>query len=297
MGWRSILVSNPAKLSLQLQQLCLHPKEGEKVTVPLEDIASIVIESKEVIITSALLGAIANYKIILFSCDNYHMPNGCFTPFHQHSRHAQVAWVQSAWSEPFKKRLWQRLIQQKILHQSKVLDVFTKENLWIKSMIARVKSGDSENLEAQAAKFYWSKLFDNFNRYSKASDSINIALNYGYAIMRGIVARAIVTHGLLPIFGIHHKSQLNAFNLADDLIEPFRPLVDRAVKEMLTIGLLEDTGINKDTKAELISLSHSNVMFKGEEVTVLTACDKTVQSLVRAGQSKEPKDLELMDWL
>lgn len=231
-GWRTILVTKPCKLSLKQLQLVYEPHNEPSIKVALEDITVIVIETNQAVMTTALLSLIAEKNIALFSCDSYHMPNGTFIPFHQHSRLSQIAHLQQKIKQPLKKRLWQAIVTKKIANQARCLTIYEKDDSALRRLADKVKSGDSDNLEAYAAKLYWSTLFDDFSRDQKGYDPVNVALNYGYAIVRGAIARSLVSFGLLPTFGLFHRSELNAYNLADDLIEPLRPAVDKTIKQM-----------------------------------------------------------------
>jgi len=291
-GWRSILVTKPCRLSTKDRQLVYEPKDEPSIKVALEDITVIVIETNQASMTTALLSYCAEKNIVVFSCDNYHMPNGCFTPFHQHSRLSQVAHVQISMKEPLKKRIWQKIITQKITNQSKVLEQFEKENTPLEFLKNKVKSGDSDNLEALAARKYWSLLFDDFVRDQKKLDPKNIALNYGYAIVRGAVARSLVSYGLLPTFGVFHRSELNAYNLADDMIEPLRPMVDIVVKKLELESELKFE-LNISTKAALINVLVMQMQLNGESVTVLSLCDVMAHSLVKAMKLNDVGYLQL----
>ena len=157
-AWRSVLVTKPCKLSVKNLQLIYEPYEEENIKVPLEDITVIVLETHQATVTTALLSQIAEKNIALFTCDSYHIPNGCFTPFHQHSRLSQIAHIQRDMKLPLKKQIWQKIITQKISNQSKLLDFFEIDNIQLELLKDKVKSGDSENLEALAARKYWQML-------------------------------------------------------------------------------------------------------------------------------------------
>lgn len=293
MGWRTILVTKPCKLSLQDRQLLYEPEGNDSVTVPVEDVSVVILETKYALITSALLTRLAEAGAVVFSCGDNHIPTGAFFPFHRHSRYSEIADMQAAWSEPFKKRVWQEIVKQKITNQSVFLKT-TGGLAWqnLKNMIARVQSGDTENHEAQAAKLYWESLFTNFNR--EKEDWRNSCLNYGYAIMRGAVARSLVGAGLLPCFGLKHSSGLNAFNLADDVIEPFRSFVDKKVFLMLAInGQRKDPDLLPADKQELAKLLGELCLIAGEKNTLLCAADTACYSLVAATRTKDPKDIKL----
>ena len=224
MGWRNLVVASPAKLSLKDGQIVCHKALEEPLSVPLEDIASITLESRQSTITAPLLGALAEHGIALISCDNSHMPNGVLLPFAAHSRALTVFSRQIGWTLPFKKRLWQRIIRQKIINQHQLLQHLGIADPPLLQLAQRVDSGDSKNREAQAARRYFSRLFADFKR--GGDDGINAALNYGYAVLRATIARNLAHFGFHPALGIFHHSELNSFNLADDILEPFRPLVD-----------------------------------------------------------------------
>jgi len=291
-AWRTILVTKPCRLSMKDKQLVYEPKDEAKITVPLEDITVIVIESNQASFTTALLSECAEKNIALFSCDNYHMPNGCFTPFHQHSRLSQVAHIQRDMKLPLKKQIWQKIITQKIINQSQTLEYFDKDNIQLELLTNKVKSGDIENLEALAARRYWGLLFDDFVRDQKKGDPRNIALNYGYAIVRGAVARSLVSYGLLPTFGVFHNSDLNAYNLVDDMIEPLRPMVDMVVKKLEIEDEL-DVHLGLGVKSALLNVLAMQMRLNDENVTVLNICDIMAHSFVKAMKLNDVGSLKL----
>jgi CRISPR-associated protein Cas1 len=286
-------VAKPCKLSLQDRQLLYEPEGSEAITVPIEDISVIILETKYAQITSALLTRLAESGTVLFSCGDNHIPTGAFFPFHKHSRYSEVADLQIGWSEPFKKRVWQEIVKQKISNQAsflKTIQIPEGENL--ERMSRRVQSGDAENQEAQAAKLYWESLFTDFTR--EKNDWRNSCLNYGYAIMRGAVARSLVGAGLLPCLGLHHSSGLNAFNLADDIIEPFRAFVDRKVFAMFKAAEPRETpDLLPADKQELAKLLGELCFIAGEKTALLSATDTTCFSLVSAMRAKDPDNIKL----
>ena len=291
-AWRTILVTKPCRLSMKNQQLVYEPKDEDKIIVPLEDITVIVLENNQSSLTTALLSHCAEKNIALFTCDNYHMPNGCFIPFHQHSRFSQISHIQRDMKLPLKKQIWQKIITQKIINQSQLLEYFEKDNIQIELLTNKVKSGDSENLEALAARRYWSVLFDDFTRDQKSLDPRNIALNYGYAIVRGAVARSLVSYGLLPTFGVFHNSELNAYNLADDMIEPLRPMVDMVVKRLEIEDEL-DVHLGISVKSALLNVLVMQMKLNDENVTVLNVCDIMAHSFVKAMKINDVGRLKL----
>jgi len=232
MGWRILQITKPCKLSVKNRQLVYEPADDTPLKLPLEDISVIIFENRQILLNSNLLSELSEYDIVLISSDNTHLPSGTFFPYHNHSRYSEIAWIQTESSEPLKKRLWQEIVKAKINNQAAVLEALNKDGYKKLYEIARqVQSGDVKNAEAYAANLYWKYLWEDFNR-SNDKDIRNSALNYGYAVIRGTMARSVVGSGLLPCFGVHHANKLNQFNLVDDLMEPFRPFLDYRVATM-----------------------------------------------------------------
>ena len=256
MAWQNLLISQPARLSLKNRQLRCEQESGE-VNLALEDIACVLLESPQIILTSALIAACADENIAIISCDETHTPNGLLTSFLPHSRQAGMVRAQIAWGKPFIKRLWQVLVRQKISNQAATLTLCGIAHARLTKLVAEVDGGDSKNCEAQAARLYFNLLFDGVTHDAikrHGEDLPNAALNYGYAIVRAAIARELVQFGFIPALGIHHCSELNAFNLADDLIEPFRPFVDAYVR-LNGIGQRGDTieqGLQLAERASLV---------------------------------------------
>ena len=289
MGWRILQITKPCKLSVKNRQLVCENNE-DKLTLPIEDISVIVLENRQIIFSNALLSELTDNGIVLFSCDFSHIPSGCFAPFHNHSRYAEVAWLQVETSEPLKKRIWQEIVKTKICNQASCLKFFNKQHHQKLLEIAKlVQSGDSKNSEAFAASIYWKDLFIDFNRHDEF-DIRNSALNYGYAIIRGCMARSVVGAGLLPCFGVHHANKLNAFNLVDDLMEPFRPFVDFQVNKL---NISNQKELDSQTKNKLVEILTQNCSVNDEEVTLLRACDLVALSVAKTIKNKNIKHLQL----
>jgi len=291
-GWRTVLVSKSCRLTTKNQQLIYAPKDASSVHLPLEDISVIVIETNQASMSTALLSACAEKNIVLFSCDNYHIPNGIFTPFHQHSRLSHVAHLQQRTKLPLKKKLWQKIVIQKITNQAELLKILKKDDFKVSVLKDKVKSGDTQNVEALAARHYWKILFKDFKRQRESDDARNIALNYGYALIRGVVARSLVSYGLLPTFGIFHNSELNAYNLADDIIEPLRPLVDMVVKQLEHEELLS-LELTTQLKSALLSVLDMQMYLAEQKVTLLSICERMAYSFVNALREEDATLLEL----
>ena len=285
MSWRSVIISNPAKLSISSNQLVV--AQEEKVSVPLEDIGVIVIESAEVNLTTRFLEGAAKHNVVVYVCDDKHLPCGVFSSFGQHSRHYKVLKKQLEITLPFKKRCWQNVVKQKIYNQSLCLRYAGKQGAEeLLEIYDRVQSGDSTNREAQAAKIYFNRLFGKFNR--KSEGTINSALNYGYSIVRGAIARSIVSYGFIPSIGIHHCNELNNFNLADDFLEPFRPLVDLWV----ATNLSSEDNFGSKERMKLVNLLHSDIEIRRENYSVISAIDQIIASFSSACFSSDCKILK-----
>lgn len=292
MSWRIIQVGSPCHLAVKNKQLLYEPIEPdkEKLTIPLEDISVIVLENKQISLHNSLISEIAEYNIVLFTCDFSHIPSGVFIPFHNHCRYSEIAFNQIEMSEPLKKRIWQKIIKTKIYNQSTLLKkINNSQGRFLEKISEQVQSGDAKNSESYAASIYWKNIFENFKRHD--DDIKNKALNYGYAIIRGSIARSIVGAGLIPCFGLHHNNKLNAYNLVDDLIEPFRPFIDLTV---LNMGLCEkDLNLTPSHKQILINTLTKNCSYKEEEITILKACELSAISLAKSIVSKDISNLIL----
>jgi len=295
MGWRTVVITKPSKISIENDQLKYVPKDAEVIKVPIDDISVIILEVHQVTITSALMSRLTESNIVLFTCDKTHTPNGVFIPFHQHSRYAQVAHKQIAWSEPFKKRVWQKIVSQKVQNQSKTLAYMGKEKVQqLEAYAKNVKSADSTMVESSAARIYFVALFGmSFNRRDD-SDWRNSALNYGYALIRGAISRSLAAHGFLPAFGLFHHSTLNAFNLSDDIIEPYRAFVDVVVSEQYENFIeLPDTRFLPEHKVELYQLFTMQTIIDGVSTTLLNSIEVCVTSLMNATLEKDVNLLKL----
>ena len=290
MGWRILQITKPCKLHIQNKQFVYDPVEGDALKLPLEDISVIILENKQISLNNALISELAENDIVLFSCNDSHLPSGVYFPFHNHSRYSETAWQQVEITAPFKKRLWQDIVKAKINNQADCLDILNRPNASKLREIAKlVQSGDSKNSEAFAANLYWKSLFETFNR-SDESDMRNAALNYGYAIVRGCVARSVVGAGLLPCFGLHHANKLNPFNLVDDLMEPFRPFVDYMV---FKLNFEKSIELTPESKNKIVEVLTQNCIFNNEEINLLKACELTATSLAKAIKVSDPKMLQV----
>lgn len=289
MSWRIVSVSNRSYLSLGYDNLKI--KQGDKeYSVPLEDIGVLMIEDQSVSLSAALLDACVQHKVALFVCDKKHMPSGTLLGYQQHYRQNKVLKNQFNWTEPFKKRLWQLVVKQKILNQKSVLEKITnKEYPEFDKYIKSVQSGDILNREATVARLYFSKLLPE-GCYRSTEHTLNSALNYGYAILRGTIARSLVAYGFLSSLGIQHRNELNNYALADDFIEPYRPIVDFLVFSTISPNEKEFT---KEMRNKLATVLVTEITLGDKKYDLIRAMELTAQSLVTATNSKEVGDLLL----
>lgn len=286
MGYRVIFLANPVKLSVKNEQLLID--NGEITKIPLEDIECIVADTMQLNISARVLSKISEYTISFYVTDQGHHPCGVFLPVSRHSRHVSVLQSQIDMTLPTKKKLWKQIVCQKIENQALVLKLSGTEG-WqdINSIKLKVRSGDSENMEAVAASKYFKLMFGkSFTRSQE--NGTNAALNYGYAIIRGTIEKYLVAYGYEPALGIFHKSSLNSFNLADDLIEPYRPLIDLFVKRYID----DTTALTTARKAQLVDLLNANVIINNKLYACARAIELTVSSLTGFIQGKR-KDLLL----
>ncbi|MCB9976895.1 MAG: type II CRISPR-associated endonuclease Cas1 [Rhodospirillales bacterium] len=284
------MIQNPANLSLSRGQVRLRNDDGE-FTLPIEDITALILESPQITLSSIILSACQEQGVAVITCDSSHMPNGVLLPFQPHSRQSRVAHIQISATESLKKRLWQRVVQAKVRNQALCLEQAQGKEAAsrLHALSGRIKPGDPQNIEAQAAREYWPRLLGKDFRRG-ANDSFNAALNYGYAVIRAYIARSQVAYGLIPAFGIHHSNELNAFNLTDDVMEVLRPFVDWKVWSLKEKGVFTGTEetLSKEIRAGLAQLGHENSQIDGQVHTIANVCDKMAASLVSAYEGKNP---------
>ena len=291
MAWRGLHVSRRTYLSLADNQIVAKQDDGE-ARIPIEDIAWIVLDSPQVTLSTALIAACMDAGVVIVTTDQSHTPSGMLLPFHRHHRQAEIASLQNDVSLPLKKRLWQVLVRRKIDNQASTLIACGRDATALRAMAHLVGSGDPDNTEARAARAYWPRLFADFIR-DDGADKRNALLNYGYAIVRSAVARALVAAGLLPAFGLNHASATNAFNLADDMVEPFRPFVDRQVWILTSRGTVSKGETTVAERQTLASILTETTTFGAETVSLLTATEQAAESLVRAMQTRSSAVLQL----
>jgi len=274
MAYRNIIVANSATLTSKNNQLIIE-NDYQNSSIPIEDISCIILESQHVSINSFVLSKLSEFGVALFVCNKEHLPTSVMLPINSFSRQLKLINLQYNQTKPFLKRLWQQIVIAKIENQSRCLEICGINGYKIiNNLKSTVQSGDITNVESTAAAKYFKFLFGkDFKRDDE--NTINASLNYGYSILRGVIARNLATYGFEPSLGIHHRSELNNFNLADDLIEPFRPVVDLFV----AINVDKDEDFTPDIKHQLFNLLNVNIISGGENHSVAYAIERMVQSL------------------
>ncbi|MHB8904614.1 MAG: type II CRISPR-associated endonuclease Cas1 [Melioribacteraceae bacterium] len=261
-------------------------------TIPIEDIGIAILDHQQITITHGLLSSLLDNNAAIVTCDNSHMPNGLFMPLSSNQLQNEKFRAQLEASEPLKKQLWQQTISIKIRNQAALLKDKNISVINMNGWAKKVRSGDPDNYEGRAAAYYWKNFFPmmpDFTR-DRFGEPPNNLLNYGYAILRAIVARGLTGSGLLPTFGIHHSNKYNAYCLADDIMEPYRPYVDKMVLEMVGNG--EDFyELTPSIKKQLLSIPVIDVFIEGEKSPLMVGVQTTTASLSKCFEGKQRKIL------
>lgn len=289
---RTLYFGNPTYLSLKDEQLSIRlPQTESYKTIPIEDIGFVVLDNRQITITQGLLDALLENNCALITCDKSHLPTGLMLSLSGNTIQTERFRAQIEASLPLKKQLWQQTIQQKILNQAKVLQ--QERGIDAKNMVAwasSVKSGDTDNREAVAAAYYWKEIFPDIDVFTRDRYGVppNNLLNYGYAILRAIVARALVSSGLMPTLGIHHHNRYNAYCLADDIMEPYRPIVDKLVLSILGKSEEYPNNLSVELKTQLLQIPVIDVNIDGVRSPLMNAVATTTASLYKcfAGESR-----------
>lgn len=288
---RTVEVSTPSYLHVQHAQLVIE-RDGERAgQVPIEDLGVLLVDHSGAVLSEGLLAACAENDATVVFCDDKHLPSAVLLPLAGHSVQAETIRAQTAMSLPLRKRLWQQVVQAKIKAQAAVLREQTGSAAPLGAMIARVRSGDPDNVEAQAARAYWPRLFGPDFRRNRSAEGANALLNYGYSVLRAAAARAVCAAGLHPSVSLHHHNRYDALCLASDLMEPVRPIVDRTVH-----GMLDEGGnappLDKYAKPPLLSVLSEGVLMGKREFPLLVAMQMLAASLRRTAVNRKGK-LEL----
>lgn len=291
---RTLFFGNPAYLSTRNEQLVVNfPEEGkEEKTVPIEDLGYVVLEDPQITITNGLLMKLVQNKTAVITCDKQHLPCSLLQPLVGHTEQTERMRHQLNASMPLKKQLWAQTVRAKILNQALHLASRGNDVKKIKRWSTEVKSGDTGNLEAVAAAHYFQTLFKEVAHFSRNQKGVppNNLLNYGYAILRAVVARALVSSGMLPSVGIFHRNKYNAFCLADDIMEPYRIYVDAVVYELVETGC-DLSELNQKLKSELLMIPALDVYIDGKWSPLMTAVSRTTSSLYDCFQGVNRKVL------
>ncbi|MEO8771775.1 MAG: type II CRISPR-associated endonuclease Cas1 [Ferruginibacter sp.] len=288
---RTLYFGNPAYLKTKDEQLVFHSEDtGEVKTLPIEDIGVLIIDHQQITITQSLIAKLLENNVAFITCDHNHHPTGLLLNLDGHTLQSQKFQAQLEATVPLKKQLWQQTISCKINNQASLLETTRIPVKNMRNWAAEVKSGDSENHEAVAAVYYWKNIFQLFPDFKRErfGEAPNNLLNYGYAILRAIVARNIVASGMLPTLGIFHRNQYNAYCLADDIMEPYRPFVDKVVLNIVNLNgkFLE---LTPAMKKELLNIPVMDVKIGNEKSPLMVAVQKTTASLSKCFEGKQRK--------
>ena len=289
---RTLYFSNPLYLHTEKKQLVVKSKSDQLKlsSIPIEDIGMVVIDHPEVSLSHYTINALIAENASILWCDEKHMPNGLVLPMSANHTYTEKLRYQVAASVPLKKQLWKQTIQQKIKNQAAVLISQGKSGDALFKMASRVASGDPDNLEAQAAALYWSHLFGEDSEFTRSryGEPPNDLLNYGYAILRSIVARSLVASGMLPAIGIFHKNKYNPFCLADDIMEPYRPIVDHWVLDIASRFELTFNNLsNKEIKQNLLQIPIIDVLINGKISPLMVGAQRTAASVMACFEGTE----------
>lgn len=288
---RTLYFGNPAYLKTLNEQLVMElPDTGETKQAAIEDIGLLILDHRQITITQALLSKLLANNTAVITCDDTHHPTGMLLNLDGNSLQSQKHQAQLEASVPLKKQLWQQTVIAKIQNQAALLIQEREEAKYLLKLAEEVKSGDADNCEAQAAAYYWKRVFPAFLEFRREryGPPPNNLLNYGYAILRALVARSLVASGLLPTFGIHHRNQYNSYCLADDIMEPYRPFVDKVVCDIVRMNgkFLEMT---PKMKAALLALPAMDVQMGGQKSPLMNAVQRSTASLAKCFEGKTRK--------
>ena len=302
---RTLYFGNPAYLGLTNKQMEIRLPEVEKnpelpqkfkkeavSRIPVEDIGVVILDHRQVTVTQGLLAALLENNAAVIACNDTHHPEGMMLPLDvHHVQQERFKWQIGA-SVPLKKQLWQQTVYAKVRNQAKLLAKAGKDHDRLSILQNRIKSGDPDNIEGQASFFYWSHLFPEDLDFSRKRDGVppNNLLNYGYAILRALTARSLTGSGLLPTLGIHHSNKYNAFCLADDIIEPYRPFVDEIVLSIVKSGA-DCKELSTGLKKQLLGICSADVFFEDEHSPLMVGMQRTTASLAQCFKVEKKKIL------
>jgi len=290
---RTLYFGSPAYLKTTNEQLVFESHEtGELKSAPIEDIGVVILDHQQITVSQALISKLLSNNVALITCDNTHHPTGLLLNLDGNTLQSQKFQAQLEATVPLKKQLWQQTVSAKLINQASMLENIRVPAKNLLNWASEVKSGDPDNQEAKAAAYYWKNLFPDFLEFRREryGPPPNNLLNYGYAILRAIVARSLVSSGLLPTLGIFHKNQYNAYCLADDIMEPYRPFVDKVVVNIVRMNgrFLE---LTPSMKKDLLAVPAMDVLINDEKSPLMVAVQKTTASLSKCFEGKLRKIL------
>jgi len=290
---RTLYFGNPAYLKTKNEQLIIEKQDtGETISTPIEDIGILILDHQQITLTQYLLAKLLENNVAVITCDPTHHPAGLFYCLDGHTLQSQKHQRQIEASIPLKKQLWQQTVVAKIKNQAELLKQQRIENKYLLKLCDLVRSGDPDNCEAKAAIYYWKHLFPDFLQFTRDRNGPppNNLLNYGYTILRALVARSLTASGLLPTLGIHHRNQYNNFCLADDIMEPYRPFVDAVVCHIVMMnGKFLD--MTTSMKKQLLSIPAMDVKMEDQKSPLMNAVQRTTASLAKCFEGSSRKIL------
>jgi CRISP-associated protein Cas1 len=288
---RTLYFGNPAYLKTANEQLVIEIHDsGEVKSTPIEDIGLVILDHSQITITQSLIAKLLDNNTAVITCNSNHHPTGLLLNLDGNNLQSMKFQAQIEATAPLKKQLWQQTITYKIQNQAALLSIQREESKYLITLASEVKSGDSDNCEAKAAAYYWKRIFPEFLsfRRERYGPPPNNLLNYGYIILRATVARSLVASGLLPTLGIHHRNQYNAYCLADDIMEPYRPFVDMVVCQIIR-GNGRFLEMTPNMKAALLGIPAMDVQIDGQKSPLMNAVQRTTASLAKCFEGKSRK--------
>jgi CRISP-associated protein Cas1 len=291
---KTLYFENPSYVHLADKQLVVKQKiagmENER-SIPVEDIGLVILDHPQITTTQGIIAALLKNNACIVYCDEKHMPSSFMLPLADNDTYSEKVKHQIAASEPLKKQLWKQTVSQKILNQSRVLAILGFDNKYLLRLYQKVVSGDQENLEGHASAVYWELLLKKFEvRRGRYEESPNHYFNYGYAILRSVIARNLVGSGCLPVLGIHHTNKYNPYCLADDIMEPYRPIVDLWIyRYLLEQGTIISDELSREDKKHLLHIPVLDIVIEKKKSPLMVGAQRTTASLVKCymGESRK----------
>jgi CRISPR-associated protein Cas1 len=290
MTFQNLIITQPTRLNFANNCIVISQESEQNISIPLSNINIILLDHYQISISSILMRECIQNNVPIICCDDKHLPNGIMHGYNTHHQSSRILEMQIDLSVPLKKQIWKIIVANKILSQAfNLKNIGSKKYLQLLHCIDNIKSGDTGNIEAITAKIYFAEMYENFRRFD--SDKTNIMLNYGYSILRSTIAKYLVVSGLNPALGVFHHNQFNNFNLADDIIEMFRYLVDTKVLAYYSED--QNANLTKNDKLFLFEIFKERVLFKNGSFILINAIEKVIQSFQRVVKTKDIKELEM----